>query len=76
MANKTKDIITKTLECKGELNSIQIMKELEDKDHQITHDTLAKNLKEMINSDDLIRYGKKKKQDIAWYYYYNLNTNK
>ena len=63
--NKTKNLIIKILECEKELNSVQIMEELEDKNYKITNDTLAKNLKEMTNSGELTRYSKKKEKDIA-----------
>jgi len=74
--NKTKNLVTKILKEKGELSSIQIRDEMKRRQYKITDDTLAKNLKEMTNSGNLIRYGKKKEQDIAWYYYYNLNKEK
>lgn len=71
--NKTKNLIKLILEEKKELNSVQIMKELEKKNYQITNDTLAKNLKKMTDSGVLTRHGEKKEGDIAWYHYYQLN---
>lgn len=69
--NETKNLVTKILKEKEELNSIQIIEELEDRGCKITNDTLAKNLKEMTNSGELKRYAKGK----PWYYYYKLNKD-
>jgi arginine repressor len=73
--NKTKNLVTEILKEREELNSVQIMEELKGRDYEITNDSLAKNLKEMTKSGELTRYGEKKEQDIAWYYYYKLNKN-
>ena len=68
---KTKNLITKILlESGGRLNLSQIMKKMQDEDHIITDDTLAKNLQEMTKSGYL-RYEKEKEE--VEYYSYNLS---
>ena len=75
MVNKTKNLITEILKQERKLSSVQIMEKFEDKNYRITQDTLAKNLKEMADSGELIRHGERKKGDIAWYHYYQINEN-
>lgn len=74
--NKTKGLILKVLEGR-EMKTTVIMKKLKEEKYSITPDTLAKNLKSMVNEGILSRYAKGGEVNENtgrrhWGYYYRL----
>lgn len=81
MKNKTKNLIMKILEEEEQdLESRRIMIKLEVRGHNVTYDTISRNLKKMVNNGQLIRYAKGRKVNEnmgkPWNYYYKIKETK
>lgn len=71
----------KILEEEQDLETSVIMMKLEEVGHRVTYDTVSRNLKEMINNEQLTRYaeGRKVNENTGikhWNYYYKIKETK
>jgi len=77
MKNKTKNLIMKILEEKQDLEANRIRIKLEGAGHEVTYDTVSRNLKRMINDRQLTRHAKGREINENngrrhWNYYYKI----